>query len=79
VTRGVAVAAVTLVLTAVGGVLHYAGAADVATFVVTGLALGGVAWQIGIGTESIATHLGPAATGVVQSTLGNLPGFRDGR
>ncbi len=74
-TRGLAVAGITLVLTAIGGVMHYAGASDVATFIVTGLALGGVAWQIGIGTESVATRLGPAATGVVQSTLGNLPGF----
>ena len=42
-------------------------------FVVTGIALGGVAWTIGIATESVGARFGPAVTGVLQSTLGNLP------
>jgi Ca2+:H+ antiporter len=60
-------------LTAVAGVLHFAGADPVAVFVVAAAALGGLAWAIGIGTESVGTHFGPAVTGVLQSTLGNLP------
>jgi Ca2+:H+ antiporter len=60
-------------LTAVAGVLHFADADPVAVFVVAAAALGGLAWVIGIGTESVGTHFGPAVTGVLQSTLGNLP------
>jgi Ca2+:H+ antiporter len=54
-------------------VLHYATQADVATFVVSALALAGLAWVVGVGTESVGARFGPAATGVLQSTLGNLP------
>ena len=43
------------------------------SFVVSGVALGGVAWAIGIATESVGARFGPAVTGVLQSTLGNLP------
>jgi len=59
--------------TAVAGALHYAGAEPVAVFVTCAIALGGLAWAIGIGTESVGSHFGPAITGVLQSTLGNLP------
>jgi Ca2+:H+ antiporter len=58
---------------AVAGVLHYASAEPVAVFLVSAAALGGLAWAIGVGTESVGSHLGPALTGVLQSTLGNLP------
>jgi Ca2+:H+ antiporter len=63
----------TLVLTAVAGVLHYATDSAVATFLLAGAALGGLAWVVGVGTESVGARFGPAATGVLQSTLGNLP------
>jgi Ca2+:H+ antiporter len=65
--------AATFVLTAIGGVLHYATDEPVATFVVCAIALGGLAWLVALGTESLGSHFGPAATGVLQSTLGNLP------
>ena len=55
------------------GVLHYTDAPPVAVFVLSGAALGGVAWAIGIATESVGAKFGPAVTGVLQSTLGNLP------
>jgi Ca2+:H+ antiporter len=58
---------------AVAGALHYADAEPVAVFILSACALGGLAWAIGIGTESVGAHFGPAATGVLQSTLGNLP------
>jgi Ca2+:H+ antiporter len=45
----------------------------VLTFVVAGIALAGLAWVVGVGTESVGARFGPAATGVLQSTLGNLP------
>jgi Ca2+:H+ antiporter len=62
-----------LALTAVSGALHYAEATPVAVFLVAAAALGGLAWAIGLGTESVGAHFGPAVTGVLQSTLGNLP------
>ena len=65
--------AATAALTAVTGVLHYASSADVATFIVAAVALGGLAWVVGVGTESVGARFGAAATGVLQSTLGNLP------
>jgi Ca2+:H+ antiporter len=58
---------------AVAGALHYAEAEPVAVFIVCAVALGGLAWAIGIATESVGSHFGPAVTGVLQSTLGNLP------
>jgi Ca2+:H+ antiporter len=63
----------TAALTVVTGVLHYETNADVATFVVAAFALAGLAWVVGVGTESVGARFGAAATGVLQSTLGNLP------
>jgi Ca2+:H+ antiporter len=54
-------------------VLHYGTDQPVVTFVVAGLALAGLAWVVGVGTESVGARFGPAVTGVLQSTLGNLP------
>jgi Ca2+:H+ antiporter len=67
------IAAVVFALVVVAGVLHYADASPVAVFALSGTALGGVAWAIGIATESVGARFGPAVTGVLQSTLGNLP------
>lgn len=72
-TRQLLLLAATAASTIVAGVLHYATGSAVATFVVAGIALAGLAWVVGVGTESIGARLGPAATGVLQSTLGNLP------
>jgi Ca2+:H+ antiporter len=73
VIRTVAIAIGTFAVAAVAGVLHYTDADAVAVFVVSGAALGGVAWTIGIATESVGARFGPAVTGALQSTLGNLP------
>jgi Ca2+:H+ antiporter len=73
VIRTYAIAAAVFAVAIVGGVLHYSEADPVVTFVVTGVALGGVAWVIGIATESVGARFGPAVTGALQSTLGNLP------
>src|SRR5581483_9624331 len=58
---------------AAAGALHYADASPTAVFVLAGAALGGLAWLIGVATESVGARYGPAVTGVLQSTLGNLP------
>jgi Ca2+:H+ antiporter len=71
--RQVLILAGTAALTVLTGVLHYATSADVATFVVAACALAGLAWVVGVGTESVGSRFGAAATGVLQSTLGNLP------
>jgi Ca2+:H+ antiporter len=55
------------------GALHYAGAGAVLQFVVGIVALALLAWTVGVGTESVGARFGPATTGVLQSTLGNLP------
>ena len=62
-----------LAVVAAGGALHYGHASPTLAFVVTGAALGGLAWVIGAATESVGARFGPAATGALQSTLGNLP------
>ena len=48
---------------------------SVAAFVIAGLALAGVAWIVSVATEQVGERFGPAATGLMQSTLGNLPEF----
>jgi Ca2+:H+ antiporter len=62
-------------VTGVAGVLHYTGAPATLTFVVAGIALAGLAWVVSFTTEAVGEHFGPAVTGILQSTLGNLPEF----
>jgi Ca2+:H+ antiporter len=62
-----------LALVVVAGILHYTGSNAVAIFVVSAVALAGLAWVIAIATETVGDRFGPAGTGVLQSTLGNLP------
>jgi Ca2+:H+ antiporter len=73
VTRLIPVLAGVAAVCAVTGALHYADASPTAVFVLAAAALGGLAWLIGIATESVGARFGPAVTGVLQSTLGNLP------
>jgi Ca2+:H+ antiporter len=47
----------------------------VLAFGIATIALAGLAWVVSFSTEQIGERLGPAATGVLQSTLGNLPEF----
>ncbi|HEY2604055.1 MAG TPA: hypothetical protein VGI67_21025 [Thermoleophilaceae bacterium] len=67
--------AAAVVLTALAGVTRYANVSPVLAFAVSGLALAGLAWIVSLGTEQVGGRLGPAATGMLQSTLGNLPEF----
>jgi len=56
-------------------VAHYAGATAVLAFVLAGVALAGMAWVVSFATEEVGGRFGPAITGFLQSTLGNLPEF----
>jgi len=55
------------------GFLHFLGANAVLTFVVTATALALLAMIVGDATEQLGSRLGPGATGILQSGLGNLP------
>ncbi|MGE5689651.1 MAG: sodium:proton exchanger [Pseudomonadota bacterium] len=70
--EGIAIAAVAAAA-AVTAVLELSGATDVVVFAASAIALAGLAWVVSFATEAIGERLGPAATGVLQSTLGNLP------
>jgi Ca2+:H+ antiporter len=60
---------------AAAGVARYRGVTPLLAFGVATLALAGLAWIVSFATEQVGERLGPAATGVLQSTLGNLPEF----
>jgi Ca2+:H+ antiporter len=62
-------------LTAATGVMHYSNVSPTATFIVAGIALAGLAWIVAFSTEQVGYRFGPAVTGFLQSTLGNLPEF----
>ena len=62
-----------LLATALSGILHYAHANAVLGFAVTAAALALVAMIVGDATEQLGSRLGPGATGILQSGLGNLP------
>src|SRR4051794_16167524 len=66
---------VAVVATIAAGVCHYADAPSVLSFVVAGVALAGLASVVSFATEQVGARFGPAVTGVLQSTLGNLPEF----
>ncbi len=67
-----ALAAVAL-LSALAGVANYGRWAAVPRFLVATLALAGLAWVVSFATEQLGEHLGPAVTGMLQASLGNLP------
>src|SRR5436190_7046781 len=62
-------------LTAAAGFMHFSGASPIATFFVAALALAGLGWIVAFATEEVGYRFGPAVTGFLQSTLGNLPEF----
>jgi Ca2+:H+ antiporter len=63
------------VATVVAGVLRYSGAPAIPAFLVATAALAGMAWVVSFATEQVGARFGPAVTGVLQSSLGNLPEF----
>jgi Ca2+:H+ antiporter len=62
-----------ILITGIAGFLHYSHANAVLGFVVTAAALAFLAMIVGKATEQLGNRLGPGATGVLQSALGNLP------
>ena len=62
-------------VTVAAGAAHYGGAPALLTFVLATVALAGLAWIVSFATEQVGERFGPAVTGVLQSTLGNLPEF----
>lgn len=60
-------------LTALAGIANYDEWPAVPRFVVATLALAGLAWVVSFATEQLGERFGPAITGMLQSTLGNLP------
>jgi Ca2+:H+ antiporter len=65
----------TAAVTAIAGILRYSNATAVAAFAAATLALAGLAWVVALATEQVGLRFGPAVTGFLQSTLGNLPEF----
>ncbi len=67
-----ALAAVAL-FTALAGLANYGGVAAVPRFALATVALAGLAWVVSFATEQLGESFGPGVTGMLQSTLGNLP------
>lgn len=65
--------AVIAVLAALAGLANYQVWAPVPRFLVATVALAGLAWVVSFATEQLGERFGPAITGMLQSTLGNLP------
>jgi Ca2+:H+ antiporter len=61
------------VLTALAGLANYQSWAVVPRFAIATFALAGLAWVVSFATEQLGERFGPAITGMLQSTLGNLP------
>jgi Ca2+:H+ antiporter len=60
-------------LTALAGIANYDTWAAVPRFALATLALAGLAWVVSFATEQLGERFGPGVTGMLQSTLGNLP------
>jgi Ca2+:H+ antiporter len=64
------------VVTVLAGVARYvSGFPQIAAFVLATLALAGDAWIVSFATEQVGKRYGAAITGLLQSTVGNLPEF----
>jgi Ca2+:H+ antiporter len=65
--------AVIVLFTTLAGIARYANAKPVVAFALATLALAGLAYIVSFATEQVGERYGPAVTGLLQSTLGNLP------
>ncbi len=59
--------------TVLTAILQAVGANSVLVFAVAAVTMAGLASVVGDGTDQLGSRLGPGATGVLQSALGNLP------
>jgi Ca2+:H+ antiporter len=64
---------VIVLFTAFAGIARYAGAAPLLAFGAATVALAGLAYVVSFATEQVGERFGPSVTGLLQSTLGNLP------
>lgn len=64
---------ITVIAAVAAGLLHYAHFNAVVAFVVAALALATLASLVGRSVEALGDRLGPNATGILQTALGNLP------
>jgi Ca2+:H+ antiporter len=71
----VIIAAIALAAAAAGVTRYAHGVSQVLAFVLATIALAGLAWMVSFATEQLGERFGPAVTGFMQSTLGNLPEF----
>ena len=62
-------------VTALAGFMTISRGASTGSFLVSTVALAGLAWLVSFATEQLGERFGPAVTGLMQSTLGNLPEF----
>jgi len=61
------------VLSVAAGVAHFLDWTPLLAFALATCALAGLAWIVSFATEQVGERFGPSVTGVLQSTLGNLP------
>ena len=64
---------ITVIAAVAAGVLHFAHVNAVLAFIVSALALATLASLVGRSVEALGDRLGPNATGILQTALGNLP------
>ncbi len=62
-----------ILVSVIAGILVSAHANSVLTFIVSAIALAALATAVGQATEQLGNYMGPGATGVLQSAIGNLP------
>jgi Ca2+:H+ antiporter len=60
-------------LAVLAGLANYQSWPAVPRFAIATVALAGLAWVVSFATEQLGERFGPAITGMLQSTLGNLP------
>jgi Ca2+:H+ antiporter len=72
-TRERIVFGVVAAFTLLAGIARYGDWAAVPAFAAATVALAGLAYVVSFSTEQVGERFGPAVTGVLQSTLGNLP------
>jgi len=71
--RALILGGVAAIATVAGAALKFSHAGEIIVFIVTAVALASLASVVGEATDHLGARLGPGATGVVQSALGNLP------
>jgi Ca2+:H+ antiporter len=65
-----------VLITVLAGIARYlSGVPTLVAFVLAALALAGAAWVVSFSTEHVGRRFGPSVTGLMHSTLGNLPEF----